>query len=350
MGPIFSCCNGFDISGNGQIVVGAFEPIQTSTPQYWTPTQGLVTVPGRQGAFNAISRDGSTLAGSGLSTDNFKYSMASGFTDLPATSGRTDLFTLGPSALTDDGSIVVGVQPQDGFNIGESAVMWDAAGNPSVLSQGRAFGISGDGSVVVGRSLINNANQATIWTPGAVPGSWTRTGLGTSTINAENAYTVSQDGRIVFGQAGNNSFRWEQGVGTQDIGGGVANTQVWDTTADGFFAVGSINDPLLTGSASKAAIWDGINGWRTLEDLLLADGFGGNGLTKLEVASAVSSDGRYIAAGEFASSNNGGEGFWIDLGAPLSVTSVPLPGAFWLFGSGAFGLFCMVRKKKYVTT
>ncbi|HFD80200.1 MAG TPA: hypothetical protein ENK05_07415 [Gammaproteobacteria bacterium] len=346
LGQVYGCCNGFGISGDGQTVVGSFAPIQTSVPQYWTTTQGVVTVPGRRGAFNSISRDGSTLAGTGLATDNFKYSAASGFIDLPATSGRTDIIGLGPSALTDDGSTVVGKQPQDGFSTGESAVAWDAAGNPSVLSQGAALDVSGDGSVVVGRSRINGINQAVVWTAGTVPGTRVRAVLDSTGLGAEEARAVSSDGRIVFGQvAGGTSFRWEQGLGIQDIGGSVANSQVWDTTADGFFAVGSINDPLLTGNASKAAIWDAANGWRTLEDLLLAAGFAGDALARLEVASAVSTDGRYLVAGQLAAWNNPGEAFWIDLGAPLSVAAVPLPAAVWLFASGAAGLFGMAWKK-----
>jgi len=61
-------------------------------------------------------------------------------------------------------------------------------------------------------------------------------------------------------------------------------------------------------------------------------------------AQTVSQDGSIIFGRATTSAGVAGAFRWIDLGAPL--TTVPVPAAVWLFGSGLLGLIGVARRKK----
>jgi probable HAF family extracellular repeat protein len=163
-----------------------------------------------------------------------------------------------------------------------------------------AYGISADGSVVVGAmwySIYNN--EAFRWEGGA------GTGLGclpdpvcVAGLSSSRANAVSADGLVVVGSASwvaisgwrTSAFRWEGGVMT-DLGslgpaGDESESVSWDTSADGSVVVGETN--------AGAFIWDAIHGMRSLQDVLVSE-FGLN-LTgwSLDEARGVSNDGRTI--------------------------------------------------------
>lgn len=327
IGSFFSNGAGTDISGDGQLIVGSFTGSGATELSYWTPGQGIVTIAGVIGTASGISRDGTTFVGGGQQ-GNFLYSNATGFIGLPNTSGQTLASGMRATGVSDNGSFVAGSQQY-------GAMVWDNAGNATFLSDGVGSDMSGDGTVIVGRSLLSGLTEATRWISNSTLGTWERTAL---TIGGGEAYAVSQDGSIVFGVNNGAAFRWVDGLGTEDINGIFLSSSVWGVTANGAVAAGSVEMEVGGISVgSVAAIWDATNGWQTLESLLLAAGLNSGDIPDLTFAGAISSDGRYIAAAGV------GEGYWIDLGAPL--TAVPVPAAVWLFGSGLLGFVGMARRK-----
>ncbi len=168
-----------------------------------------------------------------------------------------------------------------------------------------AYGVSADGSVVVGYAH-NAAGQwsAFRWTAaggmqdlGTLPGG-----------DGSEATAVSADGSVVVGWAWNDAgdrraFRWTEASGMQDLGtlpGGG-----W-SEAHGVSADGSV----VVGRARNAAFrWTAAGG---MEDLnityahLLTDG------SKLWTANAVSPDGRYIVGQGYNAATGRPEAYLLD--------------------------------------
>ena len=96
--------------------------------------------------------------------------------------------------------------------------------------QSRAFGVSSDGSVVVGRGTSASGTEASLWTSGSG-----MVGLGDLAGGSffSRAHGVSNDGSVVVGIAtsasGNEAFRWTSGSGMVSLGdlaGGGTSTVV----------------------------------------------------------------------------------------------------------------------------
>lgn len=102
-------------------------------------------------------------------------------------------------------------------------IRWNAGGEPTDLgtlpghTQGRAYGVSADGSTIVGASFTSFFEpHAVRWTPtgieplGSLPG-WVGT----------NAYGANADGSIIVGAAGtepaSRAFIWTPGDGMRDL-------------------------------------------------------------------------------------------------------------------------------------
>ena len=144
-----------------------------------------------------------------------------------------------------DGSVVVGYAHNAAGQW--SAFRWTAAGGMQDLGtlpgggSSEAYGVSADGSVVVGWAT-NAAGQARAFR-------WTAAGgmqdLGTLGGSGSEAYGVSADGSVVVGSAQNaagnwRAFRWTEVGGMQDLGtlpGGCCSS-AFGVSADGSVVVG----------------------------------------------------------------------------------------------------------------
>jgi probable HAF family extracellular repeat protein len=267
----------------------------------------------RSGA-NAVSADGFVIVGLGTTgsgpSDNvleaFRWTASGGMQGLGDLSGGNfESQAFGASA---DGAVVVGY----GISAnGQEAFRWTAAGGMQglgdlpggdYLSVARA--VSADGSVVVGIGTWGawwaDQQYAFRWTAsggmqplGALPGAPSQT---------SRAYGVSADGSVVVGWSSSpngtynyraEAFRWTASDGMQGLGdlpGGYFDSWAWAASADGAVIVGTS----LTELYNEASIWDAAHGMRRLADVLEAEyGLDLTGWT-LEYATAISPDGQAV--------------------------------------------------------
>ncbi|MCR9095350.1 MAG: PEP-CTERM sorting domain-containing protein [bacterium] len=165
-----------------------------------------------------------------------------------------------------------------------------------------ADGISGDGSVVVGRAQVGlgaGTLRMMRWTA--------ETGL--EGLGPAIAFGVSNDGTVVVGRGsggseGSGGLRWEEGSGFQDLGalgGGV--TSAYDVSADGSVVVG------ITGGVPGFR-WTDATGMQGLP------GFGGSA-SGFGAANAVSANGGIIV-GETA----GAPALWAGTANPIDLGAI----------------------------
>ena len=162
------------------------------------------------------------------------------------------------------------------------------------------------------------------------------TGLGDLPGGAisSSAYGVSADGSVVVGIShsayGNQAFRWEAGamIGLGFIPGGALYSQARDVSADGSIVVGESN----SGLAREAFIWDAENGMRSLKDLLVNDFSLDLADWTLNKATAISDDGLTIVG--YGLNPDGEQQGW--------VATIPEPATLLLLGLG----WVVVRRKQ----
>lgn len=192
----------------------------------------------------AVSRDGSVVAldsaAAPLDRKPFAWSESSGAVALDLGTATTGSI-FGMSA---DGSVIVGET-----NVGERAVIWDSAtGALTQLAAGvnaihSPRAISGDGQTVVGSATFNNGTRAFRWTA--------TTGMqyfGPASGTHTAAYAVNFDGSVWAGSTGHLtgntvSVRWSAATGLVDISsaafpGGTAYSIASEVSDDGQTVLG----------------------------------------------------------------------------------------------------------------
>jgi probable HAF family extracellular repeat protein len=193
------------------------------------------------------------------------------------------------------------------------AFRWTAAGGMQNLGtllgsdESVARGVSADGSVVVG-SAENAAGQQRAFRWKAARG---MQDLGTLGGDWSAATAVSADGSVVVGSAQNaagqwRAFRWKAGE-MEDLGTlGGDRSAATGVSADGSVVVGYARN---SAGQKRAFRWKAARG---MEDLnityahLLTDG------SVLEVANAISPDGRYIVGRGYNAATGREEAFLLD--------------------------------------
>lgn len=185
---------------------------------------------------DGVSGDGSAVVGSLLVQQSaFRWTRAGGLENL------SEPLNGGGFAASYDGSVVVGfsAEPETGFH----ATVWTDGGAivlPSIPER-RVFefatSVSDDGSVVAGWTEIVNGIRAFTWTStagridlGSLPGA-----------TSAAAYGVSGDGRVIVGASGSRPFRWTQAAGMVglDMPPGVTSGSAFAANDDGSIIVGS---------------------------------------------------------------------------------------------------------------
>ncbi|MDO5895523.1 autotransporter domain-containing protein [Agrobacterium sp. Azo12] len=287
------------------------EPI-TPIPDGYDKLEGLG---GGRGEALAVSGDGKTVVGRSY-LEAFYWTATDGTQPvglLPSTSNST------ARAVNADGSVIVG----DSGNI---AFRWTADGGIQTLSgvnalTSFAFGVSADGSAVVGYQVVGGYAGAFLWT---TDHGGTVTELGT--LKADNsgnsaAVGISSNGLFVVGDAENDddnlnhAFRWTTEGGMQDLGvlqtGYSSAAKAVNT--DGSVVVGLAN----TSDGYRAFRWTQGG---TMESL---DTLAGGSFSK---ANALSKDGSIIV-GESATDDQNRGFVWTEQTQMITVEE-------WLRNSG----------------
>lgn len=204
---------------------------------------------------------------------------------------------------------------------------------PGGQSMSRAYGLSADGSVVVGQSDSERGPQAFRWTrDGGMVGLGDLPGGEFSSL----AHGVSADGSTVVGMStstdGPQAFRWTSAggmTGLGDLPGGIFDSRAYGVSGDGTVVVGLGN----TDRGQQAFRWTSRQGMKELNTQ--ADGQ----ITTL--ATAVSADGSVVTGyGWFPPRSQGfrwtaGEGL-VKLEGFRSVFGLSADGAV-VVGMGKFG-------------
>jgi uncharacterized repeat protein (TIGR01451 family) len=264
----------------------------------------------------------SAVSGNGLVVTGYDSSYTVGFR-WTAAGGTIILGNFQPEDISFDGDVIVGNAPAPGGQT--QAVRWTATGGTVLLGDldpnngtlsSLAMGVSGDGSLVVGRAYegpflwngsmtkvpafsdqFTNCYNAGISADGTVmSGQCDELGVGTHIYRAENGtptqisgltglpmgYSgISANGTIVFGQvfkgfnASGNQFwagLWLPNGTVQQVPPLPAdyNSYIRRVSANGQCAVGMSQNATNAGLVT-ALVWDGVNGSRSLLDVLVND-------------------------------------------------------------------------------
>jgi probable HAF family extracellular repeat protein len=322
------------VSANGSVVVGRSNSTRSGIRGEafrWTQASGMVGLGDLPGAdfgshANGVSDDGSVVVGWGLSTVGcsrgagcrslpgaFRWTSAGGMTLLGDNEYGSRSIAYGVSA---DGSVVVGTR--SGTGIPERAFRWTPDSVMEYLSGGNtALGVSPDGAIAVG---FGHSGAALRWTMDG----------GMLTLGNGGAYGVSADGSVIVGiGTGSEAFRWTQASGMVGIGilPGSSASLAQDVSADGSLVVGHSGDNWFT--PREAFLWDASHGMRSLRDVLV-NNFGlGASLAGWTLTSAndISADSQFIVGS--GTNPNGNTEAWIARIGPQST----LPGDFNRDGS-----------------
>ncbi len=288
----------FDLSADGLVAVGE------SQRQGWRWTkadgmQGLGFLPGQSTSTAAsVSADGAFVGGwSG--DDAFRWSIA-GFVPVAAGIAGQVLVV----AISEDGETIVGDHLDlDAFE----GISWrwrsdtgiDTSFHFPIESVFSFLSTSADGEIVAGAGGVPDdtdpflyTDAGTTWLPSLVP-------TGSTCQCGTRPYGISGDGSVVVGFSRGEAFRWTTAEGTlglgfvfddlpHDVDAQLSTAR--DVSADGSVVVGGGE---AGSAANRAFVWTPDTGIRDLREVLVLLGLDLDGW-QLTDAVAVSADGRTI--------------------------------------------------------
>jgi probable HAF family extracellular repeat protein len=218
---------------------------------------GLGGLSGGSSYPNAVSADGSVIVG--VSNGQAFRWTSSGTVGLGFLSN--DVPYGSAYGVSSDGSVVVGQGYDSSYN--DLAVRWTSSGIESLgflsgYASSSARGVSADGSVVVGDSYTSGYGQAFRWN------STTNmmVSLGTLGGSYSEARGVSGDGSVTVGNSDNQAFRWNATDGMVGLGvlPGTYSSSAYGVSGDGSVIVGDSGSSFFDREAFRWNATDGMVG------------------------------------------------------------------------------------------
>jgi uncharacterized membrane protein len=301
-------CYGSGIARDGQTACGTSESASGSRAYIWTPGTGTTQLSGAPA--NMIDCEAYDLTGDGRTVIGrmqfsgdafpgrlFRWTQSTGIVELPAWAGHTGLIALQSSF---DGSALAGSANNTAAGT-SNAYRWNGAGYVEIpnlpgSSNGTGYGLSGDGSTVVGFSYL----------PGLVHGAfrWT-SATGTVALSdlpggsvGSDATAASYDGKVIVGSSygvnGAEPVRWAVGGGVIGLGNfpaAIPSGSAQSCSGDGSVIVGYSRN---AADEYEAFVWDIGHGLRSVKSALASVGVTVPAGWKLGYAQRVSYDGTVI--------------------------------------------------------
>jgi probable HAF family extracellular repeat protein len=277
-------CNALDVDRTGSVVVGRCDNNDTGlqVPFRYTHAEGLVALGGISagGSVTVVSPDGRVILGT---TDDdspdgpaYRWTAQGGvqpFNPLPSS------VQLNPQGVSRDGSIITGYTVDSGGN--QRGFRWTSTTFQDLgqLMSGDAVtaGISADGSTVAGRSGTRGYRWTTSGGMVALP-------MPSQATEVLGAGALSADGSVIVGRVMVN------GVEANAVWRGNAGEALGPST----YAARAVTDD---GSMFAACddVWDEEHGHRTLPELMADAGIEDPGFSNATpCASSISGDGKTI--------------------------------------------------------
>jgi len=281
--PSAASCNVNALNGNGRVAVGDCQVNGLRTAFWWKPSIGTKALStGEESSATALTSDGTFVVGYARSSPGdargVSWLNGAGSTGYSGLSYAGMAVTCNATAVSDDGKLVAG--GSESSNGSPRGVRW-VDHVVELLGSGHgeiyAKAMSGDGKVIVGYGYDPDA--ALKWTP--------ETGLVDLPLpdgeDRGQAFGVSHDGTVIVGNSGSQALRWVSGGAPEALGiVGIAR------------AASESGDVIVGNSGGEAMVWDKARGARILSDVLFELGADLTGWT-LSEAVAVSADGRVVA-------------------------------------------------------
>ena len=307
------------VSADGKVVVGSSWSHTGSQPFRWTASEGMTMLGESGGWANAVSCDGSVIVGT-TGSQVFRWTTSKGIAELGGLPGSFFSEAYGVSA---DGSIIVGYSESSERY---EAFIWTADSGMSEfeelsepIQQSRAYDVSLDGSTVVGWRSTDDGMRAFRWTA-----SGGMTGLADGGEPMIEAYGTSADGSVVVGRSEGEAVRWTASDGTRPI---QVYGSPFSISADGSVVVG---EGLFSAGCYEAFVWTESLGARRLNDILasvMPDGW------FLYRATDLAVNGDIVTVVGHGSNPSGKDEAWIAT-FPVPEPSSTLALALALFGLG----------------
>jgi probable HAF family extracellular repeat protein len=201
----------YGANADGSVVVGYGGIAGTYQAFRWTSETGMVglgTLPGGTTSicYGAVSADGSIVAGGSATNGTnasraFRWTQATGMVSIGTLPGGSSSYA---EAITPDGSVIVGTSDlSQGIQTGNRAFRWTSGGGMQNLGwlngwDTNSFGVSADGTTVVGYGGSPTGSRGTRWT--AATG---QVGIGVLPDEVYSyGYAANSNGSVVVGSSG----------------------------------------------------------------------------------------------------------------------------------------------------
>lgn len=319
----------FAVSADGRTAVGA--SFRDSTPAFqagwqWSAQTGRVDTGlssefPQYSAFLGASADASVVVGYAAGADArptaIRYSGPGTYQNLGRLAGHNGAHATGVSG---DGSVVVGRSYflQQGTEVTSSAFRWTAEGGMQAITSAfsRAYGVSADGNTIVGEVRDGSGINAFRWT--SESGLQVLPRLPGTLSSTANAVTAS--GSTAVGYSGNVAAMW-QGASVVPLTTplpGVRETVATSVNADGTVVGAHIAFP----TTATAGIWTSQTGIIRMSDFLASHGVDVPSGLNLEYCTGISADGNTFVG--WCSGGSMPQGF---------VATIPAPGSAGLLAA-----------------